>query len=288
MVRFRPTSVTGFPRCGSRAAYHAFHLPFPSSNRTCGFPASGSPSPLSPQAFTRCVLLLGLLGKFLPQSSELGRKSATVASRQSRISGCPLFRSGLVLRQAGLRFCWQQHVYRKAPWLHPSSGASRLLGASPTPHQCRRPGYGFPGRVARRRLAHSGGSQVPGLPVRTRHPQSPRGSPANAQACPFFAGGRLPAIWDPGHSPALWNEAESGSLPLRLARPAHKASHLGSPLAALTRLPGPQALDMVDSFQSTREPRLRLALQIITNYGNNEKIHRLLCKKIRIAIIFLR
>ncbi|HKJ67714.1 MAG TPA: hypothetical protein VKA68_07135, partial [bacterium] len=48
--------------------------------------------------------------------------------------------------------------------------------------------------------------------------------------------------------------------------PAHKASHLGSPLAALTRLPVPQALDMVDSFQSTREPRLRLALQIDTDH----------------------
>jgi len=43
MFRFRHTSVTGFPRCGSISAYPALHLPFPSSNRTCGFPASGFP-----------------------------------------------------------------------------------------------------------------------------------------------------------------------------------------------------------------------------------------------------
>ena len=64
MVRFQPTSVAGFPRCGSRAAYHTFHLPFPSSNRTCGFPASGSPEQsrhrhlqgsLSPRHATACL-----------------------------------------------------------------------------------------------------------------------------------------------------------------------------------------------------------------------------------------
>ena len=43
MFRLRPTSVTGFPRCGSIAACHAVRPIPPSSNRTCGFPASGSP-----------------------------------------------------------------------------------------------------------------------------------------------------------------------------------------------------------------------------------------------------
>ena len=199
-------------------------------------------------------LLLGLLGKFLPQSRELGRKSATFTIRQSRISGFPPFRNGLVLRQAGLRFFWQQHVYRKAPWLHPSYRASQLLWASPTPQQCRCPGYGFLGSVASL-LAHSGASQVPGVPVRTRRPQSPRGSPASAHACCFLADNRLQQIRVPGHSPHSCNEAESGSLALRLAPSSYEASQVGSPLAALTRLHGKQAMNMIDSFQSIRKPQ---------------------------------
>lgn len=43
MFRLRHTSVTGFPRCGSLAACHVLRPTPPSSNRTCSFPASGSP-----------------------------------------------------------------------------------------------------------------------------------------------------------------------------------------------------------------------------------------------------
>ena len=105
----------------------------------------------------------------------------------------------------------------------------------------------------------SGASQVPGIPLCTRRPQSPRRSPANALACCFFTGSRLQQIRMPGHSSCLCNEAESGSLALRLALSSHKASQVGSPLAALIRLHVKQAIDMVDSFQSTRYTRLRLA-----------------------------
>ena len=43
MFRLQHTSVSGFPRCGLIAACLALRLTPPSSNRTCGFPASGSP-----------------------------------------------------------------------------------------------------------------------------------------------------------------------------------------------------------------------------------------------------
>ena len=43
MVRFRHSSVSGLPVRALAAAYLALHLTPPSSNRTCGFPASGSP-----------------------------------------------------------------------------------------------------------------------------------------------------------------------------------------------------------------------------------------------------
>ncbi len=45
MTKFRlqHTSVSGFPRCGSIAACPALRPALPSSNRTCGFPAYGSP-----------------------------------------------------------------------------------------------------------------------------------------------------------------------------------------------------------------------------------------------------
>ena len=199
----------------------------------------------------RLRLLLRLKVKFLPQSRELLAKSTPFAIRQTHPTGFPIFRSGLVTRQAELLSYWQNHVYSKAPWLHPSYGASKLLWASPTPQLSRRQGYGFPSCVANP-SAQSGASQVPGLPFSTRCPQSPRESPANAHACCFFAGDRLHHIRQPGHSPSSCNEAESGSLALRLVLSSHKASQVGSPLAALVRLQVKQAIDMVDSFQSTR------------------------------------
>jgi len=41
MVRLRHIPFQGFPGCVSLAVCHASRLPPPSSNRTCGFPASG-------------------------------------------------------------------------------------------------------------------------------------------------------------------------------------------------------------------------------------------------------
>ena len=41
MVRLRHTLFQGFPGCVSRVACRALRVPPPSSNRTCGFPASG-------------------------------------------------------------------------------------------------------------------------------------------------------------------------------------------------------------------------------------------------------
>jgi len=43
MFRLQPTSVSGFPRCGSIAACHALRTDPPSSNPASGFPALGLP-----------------------------------------------------------------------------------------------------------------------------------------------------------------------------------------------------------------------------------------------------
>ena len=43
MFRLRPTSVSGFPRCGSLTACHALQTDPPSSNPASGFPALGLP-----------------------------------------------------------------------------------------------------------------------------------------------------------------------------------------------------------------------------------------------------
>ena len=43
MFRLRPTSVSGFPRCGSISACLALRSIPPSSNPACGFPALGFP-----------------------------------------------------------------------------------------------------------------------------------------------------------------------------------------------------------------------------------------------------
>ncbi|HKJ69033.1 MAG TPA: hypothetical protein VKA68_13825, partial [bacterium] len=62
--------------------------------------------------------------------------------------------------------------------------------------------------------------------------------------------------------------AEAGSLALRLAPASSEASQVGSPLAALTRLHGKQAMNMIDSFQSIRKPQ---ALPGAPNYHEFEK-----------------
>src|SRR5271157_5831824 len=70
----------------------------------------------------------------------------------------------------------------------------------------------------------------------------------------FITYGRLAA-------PTLANEAESGSLALRLTGSPREASPHGLLRLTLARLPVEWAIDRVSSFQPTRSARLILALR---------------------------
>jgi len=72
----------------------------------------------------------------------------------------------------------------------------------------------------------------------------------------FITYGRLAA-------PSLHNEAESGSLALRLTGSPHEASPHGLLRLTLARLPVEWAINRVSSFQLTRSARLILALHTL-------------------------
>ena len=94
-----------------------------------------------------------------------------------------------------------------------------------------------------------------------RHPPSSTtpGSPAAARARCFAAGCRLRPFRKVGHSQLLgFNEAESGSLALRLTSPRSQASTGRLPITPLGRLHGERAIAMVSSFHLTRSTRLIL------------------------------
>ncbi len=107
-------------------------------------------------------------------------------------------------------------------------------------------------------------SQVPRLICRC--PLSPitPGRPMAANACCFTTGSRLRPIRKDSHD-HLRNEAESGSLTLRLTPSPHRASTAGSPRQPPARLHGQQAITMVSTFQLTRSARLSLAHRINAN-----------------------
>ena len=138
MFRLRHSSVSGFPMCALLTACPATRPTPPSSNRTCGFPASGSPESSrlrhSPGA---SQLPLGLSAQPRPQESVF------------------MFRSR-VFTQAVHLPSRLKHTFSKAPWLHGHYPASALLWASPTPAQVRLPVMSSLGRLAPGRA-----SQVP-------------------------------------------------------------------------------------------------------------------------------
>jgi hypothetical protein len=129
LFRLRHSSVSGFPMRALATACHAMRPTPPSSNRTCGFPASGSPG-----------------------SSRLGHSPGASLpwfgrSTQPRPQKGDLFRSRAyaqpVLLSSRLKL-----VFSKAPSLHGHYPASPLLWASPTPAQVRLPVMSSLGRLA--------------------------------------------------------------------------------------------------------------------------------------------
>jgi hypothetical protein len=198
LFRLRHTSVAGFPRCGLLAACRATQPTPPSSNRTCGFPASGSPeSSRRRHTPTQPLLWLGPLAQLRPQKGGISRRRTTSV-------------------QAVLPSSRLKPASSPAPWLHGHYPASTLLWACPTPAPDAPSGYVFPHGVWPRVAGRSGRvSQVPALIVRrTPSPITPE-SPTVAHAHGFTAGagfilfGRLAA-------PTWCHEAEPGSLALRL------------------------------------------------------------------------
>jgi hypothetical protein len=120
-------------------ACHAMRPTPPSSNRTCGFPASGSPG-----------------------SSRLGHSPGASLpwfgrSTQPRPQKGDLFRSR-AYAQPVLLSSRLKHVFSKAPSLHGHYPVSPLLWASPTPAQVRLPVMSSLGRLTPGRV-----SQVPRL-----------------------------------------------------------------------------------------------------------------------------
>ena len=163
------------------------------------------------------------------------------------------------MRPSGIALLLPKHACIQAPSLHgryplpryyepvrlPIRAASkvmfslRALASSPSP----------PRRV----------SQVPrSICLHAPSPPTPA-SPATACAHCFIAGIRLHHSWADWPLAGLRNEAESGSLALRLADSPPEASPLGLLQAALGRLSLEWAIERMNSFQFIRSARLCLA-----------------------------
>ena len=104
-------------------------------------------------------------------------------------------------------------------------------------------------------------SQVPWLVCQRPPPPTTPESPTAAVAHCYAVDTRLRHLWQVGHSQQR-NEAESGSLALRLTPSSHGASAAGSPRHPPDRLHGERAITMISSFQLTRPARLCLAHQM--------------------------
>ena len=155
-----------------------------------------------------------------------------------------------------------QRVCVPAPSLHSRYLLLRYCGPVRLP-------YGAASRVMHspRALAastrHSAGApRFLDRSVPMRRPQPPRRARqllapiTSPPVSGFITYGRLAA-------PTLHNEAESGSLALRLTGSPREASPDGLLRPTLARLPVERAIDRASSFQLTRSARLILALHII-------------------------
>ena len=177
-------------------------LPPPSSNRTCEFPASGFP---------------GNLCWRHARSESLGLSAQSSSWRAAR--HWPTSRSKL-------------HVERLTAYDNTNpAGPLRSTGITRRPHYYgpRRLPAGAAPTVMDSRQALDLRSTPPGLPgswLVCRRPPSPLtpGSPSTARARCFVDGSRLRRFRAVGRSQITCNEAESGSLSLRLTSSPSEAS----------------------------------------------------------------
>jgi len=166
-------------------------------------------------------LLLGLLAQFLPQFREFRRQPYPLAKSARGTYYCQLYRSGTTV-QADLLSYRQKRVSGRAPWLHRHCPASRLLWACPTPDQGCQKVMSSPKTLWLGPLP-VGPPRFLNQSVSTRHPLSPRKARqlhtpvASLPTLGFTYPGRMATF-------AKFNEAEVGSLALRLALLPLKAS----------------------------------------------------------------
>ncbi len=144
-----------------------------------------------------------------------------------------------------------------------STVVTRFLATMvPSDSQSRPPaGYGFPEGVGGPRPGHPDGPlRFLDGPLRTRRPLSPREAGKVHALVASLAVTGFTTLWRAGHL-RLRNEAESGSLALRLARSLPGASTTGLRPTPPRSLSAERAICRVTSFQVTRSARLFLTLQ---------------------------
>jgi hypothetical protein len=150
------------------------------------------------------------------------------------------------------------HVFSKAPLLHGRYPASSLVWASPTPFRAAAPVMSF------RRTLVAFAPTLKDLPgsstdLSTRAAPNHPGRPGRCLpvASPPVSGFILVGGLTTFHFP---NEAESGSLALRLAcSPIPRSRQIDFSIPRLLGYMSEQAIYMVNSFQFTRSTRLILA-----------------------------
>jgi len=222
ICRLQHTSVSGFPLRGSIAACHVLRPAPPSSNPACGFPALGFPEN-SRLGHTQGVArsLLSLLAQLTSQPREFLRHLHLLAQSGCRSFQCQILRNRTLVQSALLLYR-HKRVFGQAPSLHPVSGASLLIWACPTPDRghhrvmsspvmlCLGPHPVGPPRF----LGQSFSMRRPLSPRRARQPHTPV---ASLPALGFTYPGRMATLIE-------FNEAETGSLALRLTPSPHEAS----------------------------------------------------------------
>ena len=223
-------------------------LRFPplSSNRTCRFPASGFHVNSRHKVVHGWSDSLNLAAqpasqeKTIPQLCSRGFRRRTCVQAEFP----PSYSSTLTFRP--LR---STVVTRFSATMSLSDSRTE-----PLPRLC------FPSERWRRRRRHPAGSpRFLGRSVSTRRPLPPRQVQRLLVPIASSLAFRLHHSWADWPLAGLRNEAESGSLALRLADSPSKASPLGLLRAALGRLSLEWAIERMNSFQFIRSARLCLA-----------------------------
>ena len=223
---------------------HGARRPLPSSNRTCGFPASGFHANSRCRAVRRPPSRLSSAAKPRSKMRTVPQPCGwvSVGGLSSKRNSHPL----------------TQRVCVPAPSLHGGYPLPRYYGPVRLPDEAAL-GLCIPlGRWPACAGHPAGSPRFLGRSVRARRPLSPRKARwvhapvASPPAAGFTILGRLATF--------IWcNEAVSGSLALRLTRSLPGASPGGSLHLASGSLPVERAIDRVTSSQVTRSARLRLA-----------------------------